>query len=72
MEHSLSQRRQVLDHLLAHGSISSWQAIQEYGITRLSCYINLLRNENKNITDEWKEKNGKRFKVYSFNPENNS
>jgi hypothetical protein len=67
----LTQRRLVLDHLLKFKTISSWEAIQEYGITRLACFINMLRNENKNITDEWVEKNGKRFKVYSFNPGGN-
>ena len=34
-----TQLNQVLDHLLAHQTITSWQAIQKYGITRLSARI---------------------------------
>jgi hypothetical protein len=63
---SLSQRRMILEHLIDRGSITSWEAIQEYGITRLACYINMLKRENKIITDKWEENNGKRFKVYSL------
>lgn len=66
----LSQRRLVLDHLLKYGSISSWTAIQEYHITRLSEYIRQLRSENKNIVSTWKEKEGKRWVEYSLILEN--
>lgn len=40
-----NQKDMVLHHLLKHGSITSWDAIQLYGITRLSQYIYLLRKE---------------------------
>lgn len=35
----------VLNHLKEHGSITSWEAIKEYGITRLSAVIFELRKE---------------------------
>lgn len=33
----------VKEHLLNHGSITSWEAIEEYGATRLSSIIFNLR-----------------------------
>ena len=40
----------ILNHLKDFGSITSWEAIKDYGCTRLSHYIWLLRKEY-NITD---------------------
>lgn len=39
----------VLDYMKAHGSITSWEAITEYGMTRLSAVILRLRNKGYNI-----------------------
>lgn len=41
----------IFRHLVEYGSITSWEAIKEYGCTRLSHYIYLLRKYH-NITDE--------------------
>lgn len=35
----------ILNHLQKFGSITSWEAIKEYGITRLSAVIFELRKE---------------------------
>lgn len=48
----MTQKERILNHLEKYGSITSWEAIREYGITRLSQYIYLLRNENHLIVDE--------------------
>ena len=42
----------ILEHLQAHGSITSLEAIAEYKCTRLSQYILLLRKEGYNIRNE--------------------
>lgn len=39
-----SQRSAVLQHLLTYGTITSWEAIREYGATRLSAIIYDLRD----------------------------
>ena len=39
----MTQEDRVLRHLQDFGSITSWDAIQEYGITRLSAVIFNLR-----------------------------
>lgn len=60
-----TQKNLVFNHLKSYGRISSWEAIEKYHITRLSEYIRTLRHDDLiNITDEWKENNGKRFKEY--------
>lgn len=42
----------ILKHLQEFGCITSWEAIMEYGCTRLSQYIYLLRKDGYNITSE--------------------
>lgn len=44
----------ILTHLIEKGSITTWEAIKEYGCTRLSHYIWCLR-KYYTITDEWEE-----------------
>lgn len=39
----LTKTQCVLDHLKEHGSITSWEAIEKYGATRLSAIIYNLR-----------------------------
>lgn len=52
---------QVLEHLQQHGTITSWQAIQQYGATRLASIICDLRKRGYNIqtkTELTKDRNG--------------
>ena len=61
--------RLVLRHLQKKHSITSWQAIEEYGATRLSAIIFNLRKEGWDIQDKWIEEydrygNKTRFKKY--------
>ena len=39
----------ILSHLMQHGSITTWEAIQQYGITRLSGRIFDLRKAGYKI-----------------------
>ncbi len=45
----MTQKEQVLHHLKHKGPITSWEAIMEYGITRLSAWICVLRQEGYQI-----------------------
>ena len=50
----MTKTKAVLMHLEEKGEITSWEAIKEYGATRLSAIIWTLRHRyNLNITDEW-------------------
>ena len=42
-EQTVTKQSIVLEHLLKYGSITTWEAIQQYGITRLSAVIFILR-----------------------------
>ena len=50
-----TQKDRVLDHLKEQGTITSWEAIQNYGITRLSEYIRQLRLDGYMIASNWTE-----------------
>ena len=45
----MNKHSQVLAHLQKRGSITSWEAIQEYGATRLSAIIFDLKKKGYNI-----------------------
>ena len=52
---------QVKEHLENYGTITSWQAIQQYGATRLSDIIFRLRKQGYDIetkTELTKDRNG--------------
>lgn len=48
----LTQCDRILRHLEDHGSITSLEAITEYGILRLASRINDLKRRGYNITSE--------------------
>ncbi len=52
----MTKTEAVLKHLEIFGSITSWEAIKEYGATRLSAIIfNLRHKYDMNIENEWIE-----------------
>ena len=51
----MTQVEQIKLHLEESGKITSWDAIQNYRITRLAAIIYILRNEYKmDINSDWK------------------
>lgn len=72
----VTKTAQVLEHLKNHGTITSWQAIQEYEATRLSAIIFNLRKDGYNIdakTELTKDRNGNvcQYAKYILNREEN-
>ena len=59
-----SQKQQVIAHLKKHGSITSWEAIQKYHITRLAAIIFDLREEGNKIFTRNETGNGKKWAKY--------
>lgn len=49
MTKKITKTHMVLDHLKKHGSITSLEAIDNYGATRLSAIIFNLRKQGYNI-----------------------
>ena len=67
-----SQIDKVKDHLKINNTITSWEAIQEYRITRLASLIHTLRTDHQmNIRSISKSKNGKNWVEYRYNNEMN-
>lgn len=48
----MTKTQKVLNHLRENGSITSWEAIQQYGATRLSAIIFNLRKNGIEIKSE--------------------
>ena len=61
-----TQENQILNHLKKHKFITSWEAIQEYRITRLSARIYELREKGYQIVTKNITENGKTFAEYSL------
>lgn len=40
----LTKQRKIELHLIEEGSITSWEAIEQYGVTRLSAIIYVLKD----------------------------
>lgn len=59
-----SQNQQILTHLQQGQKITSWGAINRYGITRLAARISDLKDLGHDIQGQMQEVNGKKFKVY--------
>lgn len=56
METRMTKTKAILLHLEEYGNITSWEAIKEYGATRLSAIIfNLRHRYGMNIENEWVE-----------------
>lgn len=67
----MTQEDRVLRHLQDRGSITSWEAIQQYGITRIHAKIFNLKAKGYEIKDEWcyarnRYKEPVRFKKYKL------
>lgn len=48
----MTKQRAVELHLIENGSITSWEAIEEYGASRLAAIINVLRDRGWSIETE--------------------
>lgn len=49
MNNKFTQKDIVLRHMKDFGSITSWEAFQDYGITRLSAVVFNLKKDGHNI-----------------------
>lgn len=48
----MTQKDMILNHLKQHGEITSWDAIMQYGVTRLAGVIYLLKKDGHKISSE--------------------
>ena len=62
----MTQELRVLKHLQEYGSITSWEAIEEYGATRLSAIIYNLRKKGFKIKTDFVSKKNRHGDVVVF------
>ena len=62
----MTQEEMVLQHLKDFGSITSWEAFTEYGVTRLSAIILELRKQNFFITTDYVVNKNRYGRLVSF------
>ena len=62
----MNQKDQVLSHFSKKKSITSWEAIQKYGITRLADTIFQLKAKGYNIMTVREQKDGKKWAKYVY------
>ena len=62
----MNQKDQVLNHFAKKKSITSWEAIQKYGITRLADTIFKLKAKGYNIVTVIDQKDGKKWARYVY------
>ena len=72
MGESKSHKERILEHLKKHGSITSMEAIEKYGNTRLAATINNLRAMGYDITTVMHRRENRygkpvRYGVYTLN-----
>ena len=63
-----TQKQKIKAHLMKGWAISSWDAFEVYGITRLAAIIFMLREEGMNIVSirrEKLDKEGKQIKWWT-------
>lgn len=67
-----NQVKRILTHLQKYGRINSWEAITEYGATRLSAIIYILKNKyGYQFNDGWVKTSNRfgdrvKYKVYEL------
>lgn len=61
-----NQREKVLNYITQHGSITSYQAYLELGITQLATRISELKEQGYKFTDEWITKKNKDGTIVSY------
>ena len=49
----IPQKQRVIDYINKFGSISSWEAYSDLGITQLGARIDQLKKEGYNFKTEW-------------------
>lgn len=51
-----TQKQRVIDYIQEFGSISSWEAYSDLGITQLGARIDQLKKEGYEFETEWESK----------------
>ena len=62
----ITQNERIIRHLTDFGSITTWEAIQEYGITRLSARIFDIKEKGYKIIDQIEQSTNRYGETVNF------
>lgn len=62
----ISQKDRIINYIREFGSISSWEAYQELGITQLGARIDNLQKEGYTFKTEWEHRKNRYGENVSF------
>ena len=62
----ITQKERILKYIREFGSITSWEAYQDLGITQLGARIDQLKNEGYEFKTEWESKKNRYDEPVSF------
>ena len=62
----INQKSRIVDYIKQFGSITSWEAYNELGITQLGARIDQLQKEGYEFKTEWEHKKNRYGEDVSF------
>lgn len=62
----ITQKDRIINYIRQFGSISSWEAYSDLGITQLGARIDQLKKEGYEFKTEWKSKKNRYGEDVSF------
>ena len=66
MNRKISQKQKVINHLVKHGSITPLEALNLYGVFRLSAIIHTLRHKHRMNIEQEIAKGDKNYAIYRW------
>lgn len=62
----ITQKDRIINYIREFGSISSWEAYQDLGITQLGARIDQLKKDGHEFKTEWETKKNRYGETVSF------
>lgn len=62
----MTQREKIVNYIRKFGSITSWEAYRDLGITQFATRVKELKEEGYEFKTEWESKKNKEGKSVSF------
>lgn len=61
-----TQREKIINYLYGFGSITSWEAYRDLGITQFAARVKELKEEGYQFTSKWENRKNREGKIVRF------
>ncbi len=61
-----TQREKIVNYLYGFGSITSWEAYRDLGITQFAARVKELKEEGYQFTSKWENRKNREGKIVRF------